>query len=158
MDIPVRSAAPSPLDGAPLASVNEDSIRALVHGFYDTVQKDALIGPIFAREVAHGRWPAHLEKMCAFWSSLLLKTRRYDGRPLRPHLRIPELSDEHFKRWLSLFRATAEKVFDQEDAKAVTALAGRIAQSFRLSIAFHRGEDTTRLVPLSASPSTENLQ
>lgn len=148
MDIPVRTAAPSPLDGARLLSVNEDTIRALVHGFYDTVLKDPVIGPIFAREVAPDHWPAHLDKMCAFWSSLLLKTRRYQGHPLRPHLRIKELSDEHFQRWLSLFRATTLRVFDEEDAEAVYGLAARIAQSFRLAVAFHRGEDTTRLTPL----------
>lgn len=150
MEIPVRSAAPSPLDGAALDSVNEDSIRALVHRFYASVHRDGLIGPIFDREIAPARWPQHLDKMCAFWSSLLLRTRRYDGRPLAPHLRLPELSDEHFSRWLALFRATAREVFSAEDAAAVIALAERIAQSFRLSIAFHRGEDTTRLRPLDA--------
>lgn len=150
MSIPVTSAAPSPLDGARLDSVNEDTIHALVHGFYDAVRRDNLIGPIFEREVAAGKWPVHLDKMCAFWSSLLLKTRRYQGRPLSPHLRIPELSNEHFQRWLSLFGATAAKVFNAQDAAAVTALAEKIAQSFRLSIAFQRGEDTTKLTPLSA--------
>ncbi|MGE0602950.1 MAG: group III truncated hemoglobin [Xanthobacteraceae bacterium] len=150
MSIPVTSAAPSPLDGARLDSVNEDTIHALVHGFYDAVRRDDLIGPIFEREVAAGKWPVHLDKMCAFWSSLLLKTRRYQGRPLSPHLRIPELSNEHFQRWLSLFGATAAKVFNAQDAAAVTALAEKIAQSFRLSIAFQRGEDTTKLTPLSA--------
>lgn len=150
MSIPVRSAAPTPLDGARLASVSEESIHALVHGFYDTARKDDLIGPIFAREVVADQWPVHLDKMCAFWSSLLLKTRRYQGHPLRPHLRIPELSDEHFRRWLSLFRQTAERVFSAEDAVVATAAATKIAQSFRLSIAFHRGEDTTRLAPLGA--------
>ncbi|MBX3523826.1 MAG: group III truncated hemoglobin [Xanthobacteraceae bacterium] len=146
----MTSAAPSPLDGARLDSVNEDTIHALVHGFYDAVRRDNLIGPIFEREVAAGKWPVHLDKMCAFWSSLLLKTRRYQGRPLSPHLRIPELSNEHFQRWLSLFGATAAKVFNAQDAAAVTALAEKIAQSFRLSIAFQRGEDTTKLTPLSA--------
>lgn len=148
MSIPVRTAAPSPLDGVRLASVSEDSIHALVHGFYDAVLRDPLIGPIFAREVAPDHWPQHLEKMCAFWSSLLLKTRRYQGRPLSPHLRIPELSDEHFRQWLSLFSETAAKVFNAEDAAAIHALAARIAQSFRLSIAFHRGEDTTKVLSL----------
>lgn len=152
MSIPVRSAEPSPLDGARLDSVNEDTIHALVHGFYDAVLKDAVIGPIFAREVAKDHWPAHLDKMCAFWSSLLLRTRRYQGRPLRPHLQIPELSDEHFRQWLSLFGETAKRVFNAEDAAAVTAVATKIAQSFRLSIAFQRGEDTTKLAPLTVGP------
>jgi hemoglobin len=150
LDIPVRTAAASPLDGAALVSVNEDTIHALVHGFYDTVLKDPVIGPIFSREIVPDHWPAHLDKMCAFWSSLLLKSKRYQGNPLRPHLRMSELSDEHFQRWLSLFRATTLKVFDQKDADAVYELAARIAQSFRLAVAFHRGEDTTKLTPLAA--------
>lgn len=154
MSIPVRSAAPSPLDGAALASVNEETIRRLVHGFYDAVLQDNLIGPIFSREVEQDRWPAHLEKMCAFWSSLLLKTRRYQGRPLRPHLLIAELKDEHFQRWISLFAATAKRVFNAEDAEAVAGVAMRIANSFRLSIALHRGEDTTRLLPLKPAGTT----
>lgn len=155
MSIPVRSAAPSPLDGAALASVNEETIRRLVHGFYDAVLRDPLIGPIFAREVVSDRWPVHLEKMCAFWSSLLLKTQRYQGRPLRPHLMIGEIRDEHFQRWISLFSKTAKRVFNAEDAAAVAALATRIANSFRLSIALHRGEDTTRLPPLE--PGTTGI-
>lgn len=145
MSIPVRSSAPSPLDGVALASVNEESIRNLVHQFYARVRDDDLIGPIFGREIAPERWPVHLEKMCAFWSSLLLKTRRYDGRPLSPHLRLTELSDEHFHRWLALFRTTAAQVFDAKDAEAAGNLAEKIAYSFRLSIAFQRGEDTTKL-------------
>lgn len=151
MAIPVRTAAPSPLDGASLESVNEDSIRQLVHRFYASVHKDEVIGPIFDREIVPERWPAHLDKMCAFWSSVLLKTRRYQGHPLRPHLRLPELSDEHFQHWLALFRATARDVFNAEDAAAIITLAERIAQSFRLAVAFHRGEDTTRLAPLAAA-------
>ncbi len=157
MTIPVQTAASSPLDGASLASVTEDSIRQLVHRFYASVHKDGLIGPIFDREIEPERWPAHLEKMCAFWSSLLLRTRRYDGRPLPPHLRLDEISDEHFQRWLALFRATAQEVFDAEDAVAVATLAERIAHSFRLAVAFHRGEDTTKLRPYSAAKENSGL-
>jgi hemoglobin len=155
LSIPVRTAAPSPLDDARLDSVNEDSIRQLVHQFYAQVQRDDLIGPIFGRKIESERWPQHLEKMCAFWSSLLLKTRRYDGRPLPPHLQIPELSDAHFQRWLSLFRATTKNVFNAGDAVAVSAIAAKIAHSFRLSIALQRGEDTTKLMPLLVSEPVE---
>ena len=150
---PVRSATPSPLDEAPLSSVNEERIRRLVHTFYDAVRKDGLIGPIFLERIAPGRWPHHLERMCAFWSSLLLRSGRYHGQPLPPHLRPPNLSDAHFARWLGLFRVTAREVFDESDAKAVIAVAERIAQSFRFAIAIHRGEDSTRLPPLPVEAS-----
>src|SRR5690606_1152406 len=87
--IPVRSAAPTPLDGVELSTVNEDSIRRLVHEFYDAVRRDDVIGPIFLARIAPGRWPFHLNRMCDFWSSVLLRTGRYQGQPLPPHLRIP---------------------------------------------------------------------
>lgn len=144
----VRSANARPdEDGAP-ASIDEASIRSLVFSFYDKVRADALIGPVFEREVKQGMWPVHLEKMCDFWSSVLLRTGRYAGRPLAPHLRVPDLSDAHFERWLGLFRQTTREVFDEAGAAYVMAFASRIANSFRLSRAFHNGQDTTSLRPL----------
>lgn len=130
--------------------IDEDGIRRLVHGFYAAVRVDDLVGPVFAREIADGRWPDHLARMCDFWSSVLLKTRRYEGRPLAPHLRLPELSDAHFQRWLSLFAATAQREFAPEPASVVVAFAERIANSFRLSRAINRGEDTTGMRPIAA--------
>jgi len=145
----VRSAAAS--SGVPLVEIDEDGIRRLVHGFYAEVVKDDLIGPVFNRQIEADRWPEHLEKMCAFWSSVLLRTGRYGGRPLPPHLRLAsELSDAHFERWLGLFRETARRELDETAARGVVAAAERIAHSFRLALAFHRGEDTTRIEPLPA--------
>ena len=130
------------------ADIDEERIRRLVHGFYGAVRNDPLIGPIFMREITAERWPVHLGKMCAFWSSVLLRTDRYDGRPLSPHLRMPDLSDTHFQRWLELFRTTARETFPLEAAAIVIGLAERIAQSFRMSIAFHRGGDAGSVQPL----------
>lgn len=128
--------------------IDEDRIRRLVHGFYGAVIEDPVIGPVFQREIASERWPVHLEKMCAFWSSVLLRTQRYDGRPLSPHLRMPDLSDDHFRRWLELFATTAHATFPPEAAGIVIGFAQRIAQSFRMSIAFHRGGDAGGVQPL----------
>jgi hemoglobin len=137
------------LGSIPHPGIDEDRIRQLVHGFYGKVRSDPLIGPVFAREIAAERWPVHLDKMCAFWSSVLLRTKRYEGRPLSPHLRMPDLSDEHFRRWLELFRATAHGAFAPEAAATVIGFAERIAQSFRMSITFHRGGDASSVQPLN---------
>lgn len=153
--IPVRSAAPTPLDGVKLSTVNEDSIHRLVHEFYDAVRRDDVIGPIFLERIAPGRWPFHLNRMCDFWSSVLLRTGRYQGQPLPPHLRIPGLSDPHFARWLGLFRITARATFSEADATVVIATAERIAQSFRFAGAIHRGEDSTKLGPLPVETISE---
>ena len=111
--LPVRIISASEPDDAMPQSIDETGIRRLVHGFYDAIRRDPLLGPIFGQAIAPERWPGHLEKMCAFWSSVLLKTRRYDGRPLPPHLALADLSDIHFQRWLELFRSTAGEVSTQ---------------------------------------------
>lgn len=152
-NIEARTAAASPLDGKALLSVNEESIKQLVHRFYDAVRLDPVIGPVFDREIEADRWPIHLEKMCAFWSSVLMRTKRYEGQPLPPHLRLADVSDVHFQHWLGLFRKTAHDVFSEEDAAVVVNLAERIAYSFRMAIAFHRGEDTVGIRPFTAGAS-----
>jgi len=144
-DLSVRSASAYPVEGDRPGSIDEEGIRQLLHGFYAAIRDDTLLGPIFNREIAPERWPVHLEKMCGFWSSALLRTSRYHGRPLPPHLALTELSDDHFQRWLDLFRQAAYRAFDKTGASAVTALSERIAHSFRLAIAFKRGENAMHI-------------
>lgn len=133
---------------APPTAPSEEAIRDLVYSFYDAVRADPLIGPVFDANIAPDAWPAHLDKMCSFWSSVLLKTKRYDGRPLPPHLTLGPVTDAHFARWLTLFRPVARRVLDHENALKAIAHAERMALSFRMGIAVHRGEDSTRIAPL----------
>lgn len=139
------------VDGVPLPSMlDERMIRAVVHGFYDEIRKDALLGPVFNGAIAEEQWPHHLAKMCDFWSATLLRTSRYDGRPLPPHLALPGIGEEHFRRWLTLFRATVERLCPPPVAALFIERAMRIAHSFRLAIAFNRGEDTLCIRPILA--------
>jgi hemoglobin len=66
--------------------IDEDMIRALVVTFYAQVRKDPLIGPIFEEKIDD--WNHHLEKLCAFWSSVVLMTGRYHGQPMQAHLSV----------------------------------------------------------------------
>lgn len=137
------------IDGKPLPDMlDEAMIHAVVHGFYDEIRKDELLGPIFNRQIAEEEWPVHLAKMCDFWSATLLRTGRYEGRPLPPHLAIPELEEVHFRRWLSLFRTTVRRLCLPEVATLFMDRALRIAHSFRLAIAFSRRQDTLRIEPI----------
>ena len=121
-----------------LADVSEDEIRDLVHTFYARVRKDDLIGPIFNAQVDD--WPEHLAKLCDFWSAVVLRTRRFEGHPMRAHLLLADqIRPEHFDRWLDLFEATAREVVPQ----AAPVFAGRarmIADSFEFGLAGQRGE------------------
>lgn len=140
------------VDGKPLPeALDEAMIHAVVHGFYAEVRRDPLIGPIFNGAIAPEEWPAHLDKLCDFWSATLLRTDRYGGRPLPPHLRIPDLGEAHFRRWLGLFRDTVERLCPGDVAALFMDRALRIAHSFRLAVAFSRGEDTTSIIPITGN-------
>lgn len=137
------------VDGVPLPEMlDEDMVRRVVHRFYDEIRGDDMLGPIFAREIAPDAWPRHLQKMCDFWSATLLRTDRYDGRPLPPHLSLSELGEAHFRRWLRLFSATVRGICPPEVAALFIGRALRIAHSFRLAIAFHRRENTLDIEPI----------
>src|SRR4051812_35228479 len=80
--------------------IDEALIRTLVRAFYDRVRGDDVLNPIFAARITD--WEPHLERMCAFWSSVVLMTGRYHGQPMQKHLPLP-IDGAHFDRWLSLF-------------------------------------------------------
>lgn len=117
--------------------LTEDNIARLVATFYGRAREDSLIGPIFNAQVKD--WDHHIAQISDFWSSMVLRTGRYNGRPMRPHLMLP-LKGEHFDRWLALFEATAREIFEGEVAEAFIIRARRIADSFEMGIATTRGE------------------
>lgn len=121
-------------------AIDEDAIRKLVHGFYAKVRSDAELGPIFERVIGGG-WDVHLAKMCDFWSSVMLMTGRYKGNPMVAHMRLKMVRPEHFARWLSLFRATAEELFPAEIAALFIARAENIARSLQLGMFFRPGSE-----------------
>lgn len=106
-------------------SAREKELRALVFAFYGRVREDALLGPVFEARL-EGRWDAHLEKMCDFWSSVLYATGRFRGDPIRSHARISELTPEHFDRWLELFERTALETLPRDRASDVVARSHRM--------------------------------
>lgn len=117
--------------------IDEPMIETLVSTFYARVQTDALIGPIFAERVAD--WDVHVEKLCAFWSSVALMSGRYHGSPMQAHLSLP-VDSTHFDRWLQLFEDTAIHVCPPAAAKHFIERARRIADSIEMGLAAQRGE------------------
>ena len=94
--------------------------------------------PIFEAEISD--WTPHLAKMYDFWSSVILMSGRYDGRPVLAHVKIPGLEAPHFAHWPVLFRATAHELFASEAAALLIDRAERIARSLQMTIAVKRGE------------------
>ena len=116
--------------------IDEAMIERLVRGFYARVQDDPLLGPIFAARIQD--WEPHLQRMCAFWSSVALMSGRYHGQPMRAHAPLP-IDAKHFDRWLSLFEMTAHELCPPAAAAHFIERARRIAESLELGIATSRG-------------------
>jgi hemoglobin len=113
-------------------------IAQVVETFYSRVRVDEMLGPIFD-EAVHD-WPAHLQRLRLFWTSVTLMSGDYKGQPLQAHMRLPHLTDEHFRRWLGLFRETVDALCSPPQAEVFMVRASRIADSFRFGLASLRGE------------------
>lgn len=121
-------------------AIDEQSINGLVRTFYDRARQDEVIGPIFNAAVAD--WDEHIEKISLFWGGIMLRTGKYHGRPMRPHLMLG-LEPAHFDRWLAIFEKTAHELFPADAADAFVFRARRIADSFELAIGAQNGEIRT---------------
>lgn len=108
--------------------LTEADVKKLVDTFYDQVNADPLLAPVF-NEFAHVNWPAHLPRMYDFWSSILLHTSRYRGQPFLKHLPLP-IAAEHFERWLVLFFSTVDELFEGPVAIEAKLRARNIATVF----------------------------
>lgn len=118
--------------------ITEESLRELVDAFYARVRQDELIGPLF-NDAIHD-WPDHLERLQAFWSSVMLTSGRYKGRPLPAHFRhAARINNHSFERWLALWGETTNEMFESSAAAALQEKASRIAESLQLGIRFARG-------------------
>lgn len=111
--------------------LDDEMLERLVHRFYERVQQDPLLAPIFATRIVD--WAPHLAKMVSFWSSVALMTGRYHGAPVPAHVALP-LSDVHFERWLAHFRETASEICPPAGAAHVIDRAERIARSLQMAI------------------------
>ena len=119
-------------------SISEEALGRLVERFYARVRRDPLLGPVF--DAAIEDWPEHLDKLQAFWSSVMLTSGRYKGRPLPAHLKHARaMTPDRFERWLALWKQTTDELFAPEAAAALQAKAGRIAESLSLGVRFAGG-------------------
>jgi hemoglobin len=121
--------------------ITEQDIARLVPAFYDRVRLDEVLGPIFNGAIDD--WPHHLEKLQAFWSSVMLTSGRYKGQPMVAHVRhARHMTPENFARWLELWRQTAAELLHADAVAVFEEKAGRIAESLQLGVQFYRDRQT----------------
>lgn len=129
--------------------LDEAMIRRVVFSFYDQVRADADLAPVFDAVIAPEAWPDHLETLCDFWSSVLMRTGRYHGRPMPKHMALSDLNDAHFRRWLTLFRQTVRELCPPRVADLFLDRALNIAHAFRLQLALRDERDMVAVAPLT---------
>lgn len=124
------------------AKIEEAELGQLIPLFYQRVREDAELGPVF-NDAVHD-WPEHLEKLVAFWSSVMLSSGRYKGNPVMAHaLHKSRITPEMFERWLALWAVVTSEVMDPDAAAALQMKAERIAESLQLAL-FFRIDPQTR--------------
>ena len=121
------------MENKPDISRAED-VRNLIDHFYGKVQADDVIGYIF-NEVAKVDWAHHLPIMYAFWEFLLLDNAdAYRGNPIQKHLDLHQkhpLKIAHFDRWLALFQASVDDLFEGPVAESAKFKAYAISETWK---------------------------
>lgn len=121
-----------------------EDIKKLVDTFYEKVRQDELLAPIFNERIKD-HWPEHLEKMYAFWQTVLLHQQAYQGSPFPPHAQLP-VNRSHFEKWMELFIATVDQLFAGEKASETKWRAQKMAEMFQSKIEFYKGRDMKPLI------------
>jgi len=116
---------------------NKDDIQLMVDRFYEAIQQDALLGPIF-NDVNKVDWPSHLLKMYQFWENAIFYTGGYHGNPLHVHQRIHALfplTSDHFYRWNEIFINIVNEHFEGKNAALAKTRALHISMVLQEKLA-----------------------
>ena len=116
-----------------------EDIQLMVITFYERIQKNEVLGPIFEEKV-HGRWPEHLEKMVRFWQTILLGEHTYNGTPFSPHARMP-IDESHFIIWVKTFTTTVDDFFSGDVAEEAKKRGTLMAALFNSKLEFFKKHD-----------------
>lgn len=122
--------------------LTEKDIRLVVDSFYPCVRSDALLGPVFATRIqdTDKAWRQHQDHIVDFWTSIFLKTGRFNGNPMEKHASLVDITPEHFDHWLYLFTKTTRSLLPQNKAEVIIEMARRIARSLQMGLAFQRDQ------------------
>jgi hemoglobin len=113
---------------------NAADIELLINTFYQKAVADADIGFLFTA-VAKVNFEHHLPVMYGFWRFLLLgEEGAYQGNPLQKHVALHQLHPleaAHFDRWVALFSATVDELFEGPTAENAKRRAWSIAETWK---------------------------
>ena len=108
-------------------------IVKIVISFYEKVQVDKIIGPLFALRIEKENWAKHLERMTDFWDTVLFGTPGYRGNPFVHHISLG-INEVHFDRWISLFNSVIESSFTGPKASEALLRAKKMRELFEMKL------------------------
>lgn len=117
--------------------MNKEDVKVFVDLFYKRVSVDEIIGPVFAAKIPDGNWEPHLKRMYSFWNTILFSVKEYSGNPFSKHANLP-IEKRHFDRWVSLFSATIDELFEGEKAEEVKSRALQMGLLFNSKLEYIR--------------------
>jgi hemoglobin len=101
-------------------------LRLLPH-FYADVRQHREIARVFTARITE--WPAHLEKIAAFWYGATGGPSHYMGPMPTKHISLG-LEERHFQAWHGLWSRHCHTQLTPAEAEDLSALAESIAQRF----------------------------
>ncbi|SCA56309.1 conserved hypothetical protein [Candidatus Terasakiella magnetica] len=113
------------------SEINKDTLRVMLTAFYDDVQKDEMIGPIFTKKIGTTEedWAPHMERVVKFWTSVLLNSKEYGGGFMIKHAALPKLEMDHFRRWMEIFMRAVEQHFATSQSIEITIKAQELMRN-----------------------------
>ncbi|WP_338764404.1 group III truncated hemoglobin [Bernardetia sp. ABR2-2B] len=117
---------------------NEENIKLLVDTFYDKVNQNLILSPIF-NDFAAVDWSSHLPIMYRFWNGILFGEGGYKGNPFEKHIPLP-IDKTHFENWLNLFVETVDEFFEGNKAEEAKQRASIIAYTFQSKLEYMNGK------------------
>jgi hemoglobin len=123
-------------------------VEALLRRFYGRVFDDDTLAEPFAELRVKGL-DSHLPVMCDFWETVLFSAGLYHGNALLVHRQLDNrhpLCANHFARWLTLWNAILDEMYQGPVAERAKVQAGRIATSIHRRL---RGVDESKLDALA---------
>lgn len=115
---------------------NRSDLEQLVQQFYTLAVEDPTLKPVFDK--AGLNLEHHLPIIIDFWDTSLFQSDSYQRNAMQVHLdlhrKIP-LTKAAFERWLHLFDATVDDLFEGQNAHTLKIRAQSIATVMQIKIA-----------------------
>lgn len=137
---------------------NKDDIDKLVNHFYSKVMIDPIIG-FFFTQVSPINLESHTPKITEFWNAILFGYNPLDNssdsggaqaikKMLQTHQEVDakaRMQTGHFTRWLYLFGASVDELYEGENADKIKFRAKKMASSMSDALRLKRGEDKAKM-------------